>query len=116
LSKIYFGEMTSTLSREEADKISGDFEKICSREEKVATKSNVKIVLIVVTVVIVILLILIYLYFKGSLPTGPLINKLMRSNAEVGNSDVLSTTNQGPQMPQPLFGGEQVLLSNRAEL
>jgi hypothetical protein len=96
--------MTAVISREEADRISGDFEKICSREEKVVTKSNIKLVLAVVTVLIIILLVLIYLYFKGGL-----LNTLIRPNAAVVANDAFAA-NQGPQMPQPLFGGEQVLL------
>lgn len=87
--------MTSSISREEADKISGDFEKIASRDSKSkATKSNIKIVLVVVTVMVVILLILVYVYFKG-----PGIIKL---NSKPTSPQAEFSVGAEPQLPQAL--------------
>lgn len=103
--------MTAVISREEADKISGDFEKIASREEKKAPGSNVKLVLIVVTVLIIVLFVLAYFYLKG----GSFLNKLGRPRNEVNSQDALAS-NQGPQMPQALFGGEPIDVSGGRQL
>lgn len=104
--------MTAVISREEADKIGSDFEKIASREEKKPSGSNVKLVLAVVTVLIVILLILIYFYVKGG---GALLSKLSKTSSQANLQDAL-VANQGPQMPQTLFGGEPIDISGGRQL
>jgi len=61
----------STLSREEIEKIVGEFDKISSRTEKKITAMNMKMIIIVITIVLIAIAGGYYLYLKkGKIPTG----------------------------------------------
>ena len=111
--------MSSTISRDDADKISGDFEKIASRDEKSkGVKSNIKIVLIVVTVMVVMLILLIYFYLKN--PKDLIANlsskfKTPQVELSLTNDQPQAFQNQNYPIPatvgSPLFGGQPLDLS-----
>lgn len=120
--------MTSAISREEADKIGSDFEKIASRDghpkSPKSPKSNIKIVLIVVTVLLVVLMILLYVYLKN--PNNRITNRQSKLTvAPVDNGSLTLVQAPMPQNPQafqnyqmqtqatgtPLFGGQPIDLS-----
>lgn len=56
----------STLSREEIEKIVGEFDKISSRTEKKITAMNMKMIIIVITIVLIAIAGGYYLYLKKS--------------------------------------------------
>lgn len=120
--------MSSAISREEADKIGSDFEKIASRDgQSKPTKSNIKIVLVVVTVMVVMLIILIYFYLKN--PNNVLAKRGSKLTLATVANDGLNLEmgqSQMPHMPHlqnpnyqmqnqtsgtPLFGGQPIDLS-----
>ena len=121
--------MSSTISRAEDDKISSDFEKIASRDEKSkAPKSNIKVVIAIVTVLVIVLIVLLYFYMKN--PNNLLAKRGSKLTVATVANDGFGSggleVGQMPHMPQlqnsnyaiggqtsgtPLFGGVPIDLN-----
>ncbi len=101
--------MTSAISREDADKISGDFEKIASRDERSkSVKSNIKVVIAIVTILVIVMAVLLYFYLKN--PNNLITTRLgARANLHVENGFNLEA---GNQLPQQSFGGQPINVSS----